>query len=226
MKTCPLCQRVCDDNFDTCPDDQVPLSLSPDAARFHFNPIDSYYGGGAGGIDWMESTLRSLEEVLAVTPSHEGAAALKAEVNRALPAFAARADEFFLAAEARLAEGDLVGCLEILAGPEILRRKQALELRNRVRSRIADGARADPLDERAKRLANELLRGLDVVYFEGLGTLAELEYLSKGLEDVLFLTPADAQSARWKKSLDESIRKLREAADKSFRKGQGDDRNR
>ena len=168
MKTCPFCYGVCADNLDMCPEDQVPLSLSRDAALFHFDPEGSYYPG-PGGIDWMESALRSLEEVLAVTPSHEGAAALKVEVSRALPAVAARADEFFLAAEARLAEGNLVGCLEILAAPGLLRQRQALELLNGLRSRIANGVRVDRRDERARRLANELNRGLDLIHLEGMG---------------------------------------------------------
>src|SRR5262245_16390500 len=123
MRRCHICRNQWADDIEVCPKDQVPLVLTPLAARLHVDPLGCYYAGSPG-IDAMESTLRGLEEVLAVTPTHIAAAGLKDQIEKTLPDFQMRADALFTDAEKRFATGDLVGCLDILITGSGLRRHQ------------------------------------------------------------------------------------------------------
>jgi hypothetical protein len=218
MRQCHVCYNKWPDEVEVCPKDHVPLALGRDAARLHFDP----YSADPANINTIESALRNLEEVLAASPSHAAAAKVKKQLERALPEVKARADDLFRSAEERFAAGDLAGCLEILVdNPPMLRKEQAADLRRRVRQSIADGAKAKPDDEKARRLAVHLYDNLCGYFVEGPGGIDWLRALSEGLAEVLFLFPGHTQAASMKKDIDSSFAKVRAESEDRSKTGEG-----
>jgi hypothetical protein len=216
MRKCHVCGNKWPDEVEICPEDHVPLALDRAAARLHLDP----YSAHPHSIETMESTLRNLEEVLAVSPNHDAAARVKERIERVLRAAEAQSDYLFRSVEEKFAAGDLVGCLEIFVANPALRKKQAKDLRRRVRRRIAEGAKTNPDDERAPLLAEQLFGNLVDYFVEGLGGIDWLEELSYGLSEVLFLCPAHVRAAAMKKDIDSGLVKGREESAKLFRTGE------
>ena len=130
-------------------------------------------------------------------------------------------DDLLNCAQERFDSGDLVGCLEILVSNSgVLPRKPAAELRVLVRQRIAEGAQADPSDERARPLADSLENMLFGYYLEGMESVMWLEGLSVGLAEVLFLAPGHRQATSMSKEINRRFAQAREESDQLFRKGQ------
>jgi hypothetical protein len=169
MRRCWICSRDWSDETRFCPADGIPVELGRASQRLFADPYRYYYGG-SGGLDWMETTLAQLNEILALAPSHSDAIGLKNSIELQLAAALPKAAELVRQAEAACAGGEVLRCIQLLVNNRlVLRKTEASALRQRARQHIRSGAPTPPASEDARRLARSLFNEVDGYYIEGLG---------------------------------------------------------
>jgi hypothetical protein len=79
-----------------------------------FRDVEDFYIEGIGGIDWAESIVDALDEVLYLSPQLGEAIKLKECIAEILPQCREQAETLFRSAQASFISGDLTNCLDLL----------------------------------------------------------------------------------------------------------------